>query len=107
MRFLSRSEMARAMTMSEAVEIVRKAYAQLSTGLAAVPARTVLSVERHAGITLVMPGLLRGEEAMAVKIVSVHRGNPAAGLPLIHGLVIVLDPATGRPLAAMEGGCQV
>ncbi|MFN0088110.1 MAG: ornithine cyclodeaminase family protein [Blastocatellia bacterium] len=104
MRLLTRSDIARAISMPEAVEAAGRAYAQLSMGHAEVPPRIVISSEKYAGVTLFMPGALTGEDAMAIKIVSVHDRNPERGLPLIHGLVIVIDPATGRPLAAMEGG---
>lgn len=104
MRLLRRSDIQRALSMSEAVEAVRRGYAQLSTGLAEAPPRIALSSGKHDGVTLFMPGQLTGEDAMAIKIVSVHHRNPERGLPLIHGLVIVIDPGTGRLLAAMEGG---
>jgi ornithine cyclodeaminase/alanine dehydrogenase-like protein (mu-crystallin family) len=40
---------------------------------------------------------------MAIKIVSVFNDNPARGLPLIHGLIVVIDSTTGEPTAVMDG----
>ncbi len=51
-----------------------------------------------------MPAHLHASDALAIKIVSVHNQNPGKGLPLIHALVVVIDAATGKPLATMEGG---
>ena len=104
MRVLSRSAVQQAITMPEAITIVREAFAQLSTGRATVPLRVPVPLQRHDAVTLFMPAFLHDSNALAVKIVSVHNQNPARNLPLIHALVVVVDAATGRPLAAMEGG---
>jgi alanine dehydrogenase len=104
MRILSRADVQRALTMKDAIAIVRDAFAQLSSGQATVPLRVPVPIGKHDGVTLFMPAHLHASDALAVKIVSVHNQNPAKGLPLIHALVVVIDAATGKPLAAMEGG---
>jgi len=50
-----------------------------------------------------MPGYLSEDNQMAIKIVSIFNDNIARGLPLIHALVVVLDPTTGQPQAVMDG----
>ncbi|MBI5652343.1 MAG: hypothetical protein HZC40_18145 [Chloroflexi bacterium] len=104
MRILSRPDVQRALSMRDAIAIVRDAYAQLSAGQATVPLRVPIPIEQHNGVTLFMPAHLQTSDALAVKIVSVHNNNPAQGLPLIHALVVVIDAPTGKPLAALEGG---
>lgn len=101
---LSRADVQRALSMCEAVEIVKQAFIEVSTGCANIPLRTALPQPEHDGLTLFMPGYLSQSEALAVKVVSIHNRNPQFGLPRIHALVVVLDPATGAPVAAMEGG---
>lgn len=103
MLFLSREDIISALPMSEAIEAVRAAFIELSSGTAEVPVRTALEIQKHDGVTLVMPGYLGGMDALAIKVVSVHKSNQALGLPVIHGLVIVIDPRTGEPLAMLEG----
>jgi alanine dehydrogenase len=103
MRVLSQDDVRRALPMREAIEVVKEAFAQLSSGQADMPVRTVLEVGRHNGVTLFMPGYLSADDQMAVKIVSVFNDNPAQGLPLIHALVVVVDATTGAPAAAMDG----
>jgi ornithine cyclodeaminase len=103
LRILSGDEVRRAVTMAEAIEVVREAYVQLSTGQAVVPLRTPVRVEKRDAVTLFMPAYLAGSDALGAKIVSVFPGNPARGLPLIHAVVIVVDPETGRPTAIMDG----
>ena len=104
MRILSRTDVQRALSMKDAIAIVRDAFAQLSAGQATVPLRVSVPIQKHDGVTLFMPAYLHTSDALAVKIVSVHNQNPAKGLPLIHALVVVVDAATGKPLAAIEGG---
>ncbi|MCI0339497.1 MAG: hypothetical protein L0226_18140 [Acidobacteria bacterium] len=104
MRILTRSDVRRAISMREAIEAVKQAFIELSARRAIVPVRIAVPQERHDGITLFMPGYLRDSDALAVKVVSVHNLNPERYLPLIHALVIVIEPDTGQPVAAMEGG---
>ena len=104
MRILSRSDVQKSLSMKDAIAIVRDAFAQLSSNQATVPVRVPIPIQKHNGVTLFMPAHLHTSDALAVKIVSVHNQNPGKGLPLIHALVVVIDAATGKPLAAMEGG---
>jgi ornithine cyclodeaminase len=90
--------------MREAVEVVKRAFSELSTGHADVPLRTALSQPESDGVTLVMPGYLSASKSLAVKVVSVHNRNAQYNLPLINAVVIVIDPDTGQAVAAMEGG---
>ncbi|MCX7855762.1 MAG: ornithine cyclodeaminase family protein, partial [Anaerolineae bacterium] len=100
---LSQNDVRQALPMRDAVEAMKRAFAQLSTGQAQVPLRVPVHVPRHNGLTLFMPAYLAADDHMAVKIVSVFNDNPARGLPLIHALVVVIDAETGMPVAAMEG----
>jgi alanine dehydrogenase len=102
-RILSREDVQQALSMGQAVEAMKAAFAQLSTGRADVPLRAALQVDQHNGVTLFMPAYLAADDQMAVKIVSVFNDNPAQGLPLIHALVVVVDATTGRPAAVMDG----
>jgi len=100
---LSAQEVRKAVPMAEAIEVVKGAFAQLSTGKAVVPLRTQLPVERHEGITLFMPAYLSETDDLGVKIVSVFSRNPDKGLPTIFAIVIAVDAATGCPVAIMDG----
>lgn len=104
MRLLTQSDVQRSISMREAVEVVKRAFSELSTGRADIPLRIALSQPKRDGVTLVMPGYLSDSESLAVKVVSVHNRNVERNLPRINAVVIVIDPATGQPVAAMEGG---
>ncbi|MBC7263206.1 MAG: hypothetical protein H5T64_02480 [Chloroflexi bacterium] len=102
LRVLTQADVKQAISMPQAIEAVKRAFAQLSAGRANVPLRTQLAVPKHNGVAIFMPAYLEETDSMAVKIVSVFPGNVDMGLPTIHALVIVVDTATGQPIAAMD-----
>ena len=103
LRFLSRAEVVQALPMADAIEGMKSAYAQLSSGQADMPLRARVAGNNE-GVSLVMPAHLKQSGDMGVKIVSVFPNNPSRNLPIIHALVLALDPETGQPLALFEGG---
>jgi len=100
-RILTAADIRVCLPMSGAIEAMRTAFAQLSSGEAVVPDRIAVSTEE--GISLFMPGYLPREGHLAAKVVSVYAGNPSVGLPVIQGVVLVLDSHTGLPVALMNG----
>lgn len=105
MLILTADDVRKALTMDEAIEAMKSAYASLSDGRAAAPLRTRLPVPPHEGLILFMPAYVQAEtvEALAVKIVSIFPENPKRGLALIQAAVLVLEADTGRALALLEG----
>jgi ornithine cyclodeaminase/alanine dehydrogenase-like protein (mu-crystallin family) len=103
-RLIGADALRAALPMDQAIEAMKEAYRQLSSGQAVVPLRGRLSVDRVHGVTLLMPALLKESGDMAVKIVSVFPQNAERSIPTIHGLVVALDSASGRPTALLEGG---
>ncbi len=101
LRILTAADVRDCLDMSGAIEVMRDAFDQLSSGLAEVPERLAVSTGR--GVSLFMPGYLPQGGHLAAKVVSVFGENPAQGLPSIHGVVLVLDSETGVPLALMDG----
>lgn len=103
LRVLRREDVQQAVSMAQAIEAVKGAFAQLSAGRANIPLRTQLPVPQYDGVTLFMPAYLEETNSLAVKIVSVFPNNLEQDLPTIHALVIVVDAATGQPIAAIDG----
>lgn len=84
------------------------ALAEAFTGGIVTPVRHHHHVARpDADATLLlMPAWTSPEQSEAylgTKIVTVFPGNALRGLPSIAGLYLLMDGATGRPLAAMDG----
>ena len=82
---------------------MKKAMAALSAGNANIPER--IHLDSSKGTTLVMPGNVDDgdQSALVVKVVSIFNDNDKRDLPNILGVVNVLDPETGKPLAIMDG----
>lgn len=100
-RILGASDIDRAVDMNVAIDVMSAAFGQLAKGRANVPQR--LGLETGSGLVLAMPGFLRDDNALAIKIVTVFPENSRRGLPSIFGLVVVLDVSTGAPLALLDG----
>ena len=107
LRLFSAADVRRALPMAEAIEGVKVGYVQLSAGRVQAPLRTPLSVSPD-DVTLIMPFFVPPagdvDGALGLKLVSVFNSNVPRGLPLIHSVVMAVDPNSGAPLALIEGG---
>jgi len=101
-RMLAAADVKAALPMPKAIEAMKQAYVQFSTGRSTVPLRTHVPTEK--GVSLLMPAYLHDSRSLGVKIISIYEDNPEHGLPTISATVMVLDPETGFPLALMDGG---
>lgn len=89
--------------MTDAIALMKAAFADLSAGLALAPVRTPVPIPAESAVTLVMPASVPSVSGLGLKVVSVFPHNPAHGRPLIHALVVLIDPTDGAPLAVLDG----
>lgn len=101
LKVLTRDDVVSAVPMPAAIDAVAGAYSELSRGRAQSPVR--LGLHTPLGTSLFMPGYLEESGALGAKIVSIFQKNAERGLPSIHGIVLLLDPETGVPMALMDG----
>jgi ornithine cyclodeaminase/alanine dehydrogenase-like protein (mu-crystallin family) len=101
-RLLSRDDVRRALSMAEAINLMKEAFTQLSSGQAVVPQRLSMEMPALGGRALVMPVHLAKSGQFGMKIVSLFRQNPEKGLPLIHAVMLVFDASDGHPVALMD-----
>jgi ornithine cyclodeaminase len=92
-----------ALSMTEAVEVVKDAFVQLSLKKAQSPVRTSLNLREPGEAALVMPAYLEESRALGAKMVTVLPWNPRVQLPAVQAIVLLFDAATGSPLALLEG----
>jgi alanine dehydrogenase len=78
------------------------AMADLSAGRASVPKRSIARVGTG-GLLAAMPAYLPGLHVLAAKLVLVFAGNASRGLETHQALMAAFDPATGVPVAIMDG----
>jgi ornithine cyclodeaminase/alanine dehydrogenase-like protein (mu-crystallin family) len=103
MLYLSAEDVCRTLPMPEAVEAMRDAFVQLSSGQVTLPTRQHMDVPCENGVALVMPCHSTVQKYFCVKFITLFRGNRLRGLPLIQSLVILSDGATGEHLAVLDG----
>jgi ornithine cyclodeaminase/alanine dehydrogenase len=100
---LNREEVAKVLNMKDCIGIVELAFAELSNGTADMPMRT--NIKPPGGISLYMPAYLKEMKALACKVVTVFKDNPAKhDLPTTIGKVLLQDPETGDVICIMDGG---
>jgi alanine dehydrogenase len=101
---LSRSDVQKALNMEDAIELVERGFVEYGEGGVSMPQRPVILLPEHEGFAAFMPALVRELGALAVKTVTVFKGNPDKGLPTILATVTLLDVETGAPLSVMDAG---
>jgi len=102
-RILSEEDIRRALPMKDAVEAMKEAFRELSSGRVKMPARAHIDISTYDGTALFMPSYSDCFGKICVKVVNVFNANPKKGLPSIQGVVCLLDGETGSPLAVLNG----
>jgi alanine dehydrogenase len=83
------------------LDALEEGFRALSSGGVDVAPRTSVTTENE-GSLLSMPGYGAGL-GLGVKLVTGFPGNHALGLPSHQALIALFDPASGSPLAVMDG----
>lgn len=101
MRIVGLDEIRARLDLDAAISAVREGFIRFSAGeveLAAVGHLTFPDVE---GDCHIKSASMRGSDVFVVKIATGFPRNPQAGLKASDGLMVVLDTATGSPLALL------
>ncbi len=103
---LSRDDVARLVSVPDAVHAVREVFRAHGQGRVAMPAKISLDL-RPFGLNAwhnAMPGYIEPAAAAGIKWAGGYADNPARhGLPYVMALIVLQDPETGYPLAIMDG----
>src|SRR5258708_34762745 len=98
---LSQADVTALLDLDRLLDALEDAFRAGSSGKVEVPGRTAVTAE-HEGWLGTMPGFGAGV-GLGVTLVSVLPHNDAAGLPSHQALIALFDPATGSPVAVMDG----
>jgi len=98
---LSADDVRQALPMREAIEAMKGAFADYSSGRATVPQRMSVGVPESGGTVLLKPALT--PTGVGAKLVSFFPGNRARGKPVVTGIVVLLDRESGEPQALLDG----
>lgn len=100
---LNRKDVMSVLDMKDCMDIVEKAFAELSNGTAVLPLR--IGITPPDGLALYMPAYLKEMKALACKVVTVYKNNPSKhNMPTTIGKVLLQDPETGDVICIMDGG---
>ena len=79
---------------------IERALIDLSAGRVVQPMRTVMELPGPGSLLFVKPAL--AGKALATKLITQVPDNAARGLPTMIATLLLLDPASGAPLAVMD-----
>ncbi len=100
--YLSRSHVERAgVSMAEIVDALEFMFREKAAGRTEMPPKPGVH-PRPDSFLHAMPAYVERQDAAGIKWISAYPGNPENGLPYISGLILLNDPETGLPLAAMD-----
>ena len=99
---LTQRDIERLIDLSVAIRVVREAWKAMARGEALMPPKLYLPLPRASDFRA-MPAYLARPPVCGVKWVNVHPQNRRRGLPTVMAIIILNDPATGFPLAVMDG----
>ena len=106
MRVISADDLARTFTFPRLIEALRQAFRSADRPFRSRHHHPIERPGEPAATLLLMPAWTdAGSEGgfLGVKIVTVYPGNAARSLPSIFGTYLLMDGATGAPLAAIDG----
>ena len=88
------------LSMRECMDAMSAVLAQVSSGRAVLPLRTVVRLPGTSNFFATMPGGL--ENALGAKVITVFPGNEHTALDSHQGAVLYFDPQTGELKAVMD-----
>ena len=102
LRYLTRDDVeAVGLTGVEVLELLDGVFRAKRDGAVEMPTKTGVHPRGDAFIHA-MPAYLESSDAVGIKWVAGYPDNDSLGLPYIHGLFVLTDAGTGRPLAVMD-----
>lgn len=101
-RILSRQDVKAALPMKEAIDAMRESFTWLYQQKAQLPTRMEMPLVEANADVLMMPVFMPDYQQMGLKIANVFRNNPAQNLPLIQGLMLLVNTQNGQAEAIMD-----
>jgi ornithine cyclodeaminase len=99
--YLDDAAVRRLLRLDALLPAMRQALIDLSAGRVLQPLRSVLEVPDQDGMLFLKPACTA--QALATKLITLYPDNAARGLPSLMATIVLMDPATGAPLAIMDG----
>jgi len=103
MLLLSEKQVRSLIDIDELIASLEQAHIQYSTAKAVMPVRLVVPLPQIQGRITSMPGFLKQDKALGMKVVTYFQENPKRGLPAILATIMLFSAETGKMIAAMDG----
>ncbi|HEX6301106.1 MAG TPA: ornithine cyclodeaminase family protein [Acidimicrobiia bacterium] len=100
--FIAQEEVRDLLPMSECIDAVRQALADLARGDGIQPLRSVMWLPEKVGALGMMPGYLGSIETIGIKTVTVFPGNAGTEYDSHQGSVMLFDATNGRLKAVID-----
>jgi ornithine cyclodeaminase/alanine dehydrogenase-like protein (mu-crystallin family) len=97
--FINGTELKHYLPYPTLIEALRKTFTQVNHA----PLRHAHRVSELGPTTLLIMPVWQESKQLGLKVVTVAPENRALGLPTVHALFILMDTATGVPIALMDG----
>src|ERR1700752_357005 len=99
--FLDEEQVRQHLQMADLIPAMEKALIDFSAGKVTQPVRQVIAIDPPGGFYGMMPALT--PDGLGQKIVTFYPSNVEKELPTHMATILLNDPQTGAPLAAMDG----
>lgn len=103
MLVLSETQVKSLIDIDELIATLEKAHTQYSTGKAVMPVRLVVPLPQIQGRITSMPGFLKEDRALGMKVVTYFQENPKRSLPAILATILLFSADTGKLIATVDG----
>jgi len=103
MLLLSKDDIQKVFTMTDAIEANKKAFQLLANKSCDVPVRTNIQAPKYEGSFLFMPAYVEDMDTAALKIVNIFPKNIDKGLPTAPSQVLLINGKTGIIDALING----
>jgi len=103
MRIIKAGEIRQYYSMKQAIDAMQQAFSALSSGECFVPNRVVTKLPFSELLMLFKPAFVEKEKQVAVKFLTQRDRSCILGIPVIQGIVMVIDSETGEIISIMDG----
>lgn len=100
---MSSREVEERLDLDQLIDALAVAHADLSSGRVSMPTRIAAMVDEREGMLAAMPVYLPSAGVLTTKLVTLFPGNAGSPLPTHQAVIAAFDPATGEPLALLDG----
>jgi alanine dehydrogenase len=103
MLVIGRHDVRALLDLDALIDALAVAMADLSAGRASVPPRVAAFVSERDGFLAAMPGYVPALGALTTKLVTLFPSNDGTSVPTHQAVIAAFDPASGSPIALMDG----